>query len=152
MEAKRVTNVSTKSTCQPLMQTTLTCRLVLGSLAMRWPLMSNSLTCLLSSGIATTPEFETARRLAAESDRIVARGDRMLRRSHTLTLRSSEPDTTLSSFVNTAQVTVLWKQCHLIIHALSCFMTSVKPYLTNDKNSAYVVHFFSPTIYIVPVT
>lgn len=85
----------------------LTCRLVLGSLAIRWPPRSKSRTCLLSWGIATTPVFETARRFAAESDRIVASDDRMLRRSHTLTLRSSEPDTTLSSLVNTAHVTVL---------------------------------------------
>jgi hypothetical protein len=85
----------------------LTCRLVLGSLAIRWPPRSNSLTCLLSWGIATTPLLETANRFTAESDRIVASDDRMFRRSHTLTLRSSEPDTTLSSLVNTAHVTVL---------------------------------------------
>lgn len=43
----------------------------------------------------------------AESVRMVAMGDLMFFRSHTLTVRSSLPDTTLSPTVNTADVTVL---------------------------------------------
>ena len=38
---------------------------------------------------------------------MVAMGDLMFFRSHTLTVRSSLPDTTLSPTVNTADVTVL---------------------------------------------
>lgn len=45
--------------------------------------------------------------LTAESVRMVAMGDLMFFRSHTLTVRSSLPDTTLSPTVNTADVTVL---------------------------------------------
>ncbi|MEQ2172602.1 hypothetical protein GOODEAATRI_022815, partial [Goodea atripinnis] len=45
--------------------------------------------------------------LTAESVRMVAMGDRMFFRSHTLTVRSSLPDTTLSPTVKTADVTVL---------------------------------------------
>lgn len=60
--------------------------------------------------MAMTPLAETDKRLMAESARIVATGDRMLRRSQTLTVRSSEPDTTLSSLLNTADVTLLQKQ------------------------------------------
>lgn len=44
--------------------------------------------------------------LTAESVRMVAMGDLMFFRSHTLTVRSSLPDTTLSPIVNTADVTV----------------------------------------------
>lgn len=54
-----------------------------------------------------TPVGDTARRFADESERIVARGDLMFLKSHTFTLRSSDPETTLSSLVKTAQVTVL---------------------------------------------
>lgn len=86
------------------------CLLERGSRASRWPFMSNSLTCLLSWGMAMTPLAETDKRLMAESALIVATGDRMLRRSQTLTVRSSEPDTTLSSLLNTADVTLLQKQ------------------------------------------
>ena len=57
--------------------------------------------------MAMTPVGDTARRLADESERIVARGDRIFLKSQTFTLRSSDPETTLSSLVNTAQVTVL---------------------------------------------
>jgi hypothetical protein len=53
------------------------------------------------------PLDDTARRLTAESERMVASGDRMLRRSQTFVLLSSLPDTTLSSRVNTALVTAL---------------------------------------------
>ena len=45
--------------------------------------------------------------LTAESVRMVAMGDLMFFRSHTLTVRSSLPETTLSPAVNTAEVTVL---------------------------------------------
>lgn len=45
----------------------------------------------------------------AESVRMVAIGDLMFFKSHTLTVRSSLPDTTLSPTVNTADVTVLQK-------------------------------------------
>lgn len=45
--------------------------------------------------------------LTAESVRMVAIGDLMFFRSHTFTVRSSLPDTTLSPTVNTADVTVL---------------------------------------------
>lgn len=45
--------------------------------------------------------------LTAESVRMVAMGDLMFFKSHTLTVRSSLPDTTLSPTVNTADVTVL---------------------------------------------
>lgn len=86
----------------------LTCLLVLGNLANRWPLRSNNLICLLSCGIATIPVLETASRLAALSPRIVAKGLRIFRNSHIFTLRSSEPETILSSRVKTADVTVLW--------------------------------------------
>lgn len=47
--------------------------------------------------------------LTAESVRMVAIGDLMFFRSHTLTVRSSLPDTTLSPTVKTADVTVLKK-------------------------------------------
>lgn len=48
--------------------------------------------------------------LTAESVRMVAIGDLMFFRSHTFTVRSSLPDTTLSPTVNTADVTVLKKK------------------------------------------
>lgn len=41
---------------------------------------------------------------------MVAMGDLMFFKSHTLTVRSSLPDTTLSPTVNTADVTVLTEQ------------------------------------------
>lgn len=46
----------------------------------------------------------------AESVRIVAMGDLMFFKSHTFTVRSSLPDTTLSPTVKTAEVTVLTKE------------------------------------------
>lgn len=48
----------------------------------------------------------------AESVRMVAMGDLMFFKSHTLTVRSSLPETTLSPAVNTADVTVLREQAH----------------------------------------
>lgn len=47
--------------------------------------------------------------LTAESLRIVVIGDRMFFKSHTLTVRSSLPDTKLSPPANTAVVTCLQK-------------------------------------------
>lgn len=55
------------------------------------------------------PPLDTAKRFTDESVRIVARGERMFRNSQTLTVLSSEPDTTLSSLVNTVDVTLLKK-------------------------------------------
>lgn len=83
------------------------CLLDLGSLASLCPERSKSRTCLLSWGIAITPVEETESLFTAESALIVAIGERMFRKSHTLTLRSSELETTLSSRVNTADVTLL---------------------------------------------
>jgi hypothetical protein len=57
--------------------------------------------------MAIVPVADTASLLTAESDRMVARGERMLRKSQTRVLRSSLPDTTLSSRANTAHVTAL---------------------------------------------
>lgn len=85
----------------------LTCRLVRGKRASRWPLRSNSRMCRLSCGIAIIPPFDTEIRLTAESSRIVVNADRMFLNSHTLTVLSSEPDTTLSSLVSTVEVTLL---------------------------------------------
>lgn len=52
----------------------------------------------------------------AESVRMVAIGDLMFFKSHTLTVRSSLPETTLSPTVNTADVTVLQKMGHTDKH------------------------------------
>lgn len=57
--------------------------------------------------MAMRPPDETDSRLTGESTRIVATGERMLRKSHTLTVRSSELETTLSEVVNTDEVTLL---------------------------------------------
>lgn len=54
-----------------------------------------------------TSECHLTHLFTAESVRMVAMGDLMFFRSHTLTVRSSLPDTTLSPTVNTADVTVL---------------------------------------------
>lgn len=62
---------------------------------------------LLSCGIAITPLCETANRFTAASVRIVVKAERIFRNSHTFTVRSSDPDTTLSSRVNTVDVTLL---------------------------------------------
>lgn len=61
------------------------------------------------SGVVTRsdPEERATDLLTAESVRMVAMGDLMFFRSHTLTVRSSLPDTTLSPTVKTADVTVL---------------------------------------------
>lgn len=84
-----------------------TCRLVRGRRAMRCPFKSNSRIWRLSWGMAITPVGDTDIRLTAESVRIVVNADRIFRSSHTLTVRSSEPDTTLSSRVKTVDVTLL---------------------------------------------
>lgn len=78
-----------------------------GSRAIRCPFKSNSRMCRLSWGIAIIPPVETDIRFTAESSRIVVSADLMLRSSQTFTVLSSEPDTTLSSLVNTVEVTLL---------------------------------------------
>lgn len=78
-----------------------------GKRAILCPLRSNSRMCRLSCGIAMTPPFDTETRLTAESSRIVVNADRMFLSSHTLTVLSSDPDTTLSSRVKTVDVTLL---------------------------------------------
>jgi len=82
------------------------CRLVRGKRATRCPFKSKSRICRLSCGMAMIPPLDTANRLTEESVRMVAKADRMLRNSHTLIVRSSDPDTTLSSRANTLDVTV----------------------------------------------
>lgn len=84
-----------------------TCRLVRGNRATRCPFKSNKRICLLSCGMAIIPTLETAKRLTEESVRIVARAERIFRNSQTFTVRSSDPDTTLSSRANTVDVTLL---------------------------------------------
>lgn len=54
-----------------------------------------------------TPLLETANRLTDESVRMVVNADLMFRSSHILTVLSSDPETTLSSRVNTEDVTLL---------------------------------------------
>lgn len=58
--------------------------------------------------LLSLPSFVTYL-FTAESVRMVAMGDLMFFKSHTLTVRSSLPETTLSPTVNTADVTVLQK-------------------------------------------
>lgn len=53
------------------------------------------------------PPDETDILFTAESVRIVVNADRIFLISHTLTVLSSEPDTTLSSRVKTVDVTLL---------------------------------------------
>lgn len=72
-----------------------------------WPLRSKKSTFLLSSATAMTLPGETDTLLTGFSHRMEASGERMFLRSHTLAVRSSEPDTTLSSRVNVTQVTTL---------------------------------------------
>lgn len=54
-----------------------------------------------------TPPFETANRFTAESNRMVVNAERIFLNSQTFTVLSSLPDTTLSSFVRTVDVTLL---------------------------------------------
>lgn len=61
----------------------LTILLVLGSRAIRCPCRSNRRTCRLSCGMAIRPPELTAIRFTLASERMVARAERMLRRSHT---------------------------------------------------------------------
>ncbi|KAH0817304.1 hypothetical protein GEV33_005487 [Tenebrio molitor] len=95
--------------CAAALATILLCPCLLerGSLANLCPDKSNNLTCLLSCGIAIIPFAETLNLFTAESTLIVATGYLIFFRSHTFTLLSSEPETTLSSLVNTAEVTLL---------------------------------------------
>lgn len=100
-----------------------TCRLVRGKRAIRWPFRSNRRMCRLSCGIAMMPPFDTEILLTAESRRIVVKADLIFRSSHTLTVLSSEPDTTLSSLVNTVDVTLLQicaKKVRLSHHSSNC--------------------------------
>jgi hypothetical protein len=60
--------------------------------------------------MAMNPAALTASLLAGESSWMAACGERMLRKSQTLTVLSSEPDTALSSFSSTADVTGLRKR------------------------------------------
>lgn len=78
-----------------------------GKRAIRCPFRSNRRMCRLSCGIAIMPPFDTEILLTAESSRIVVNADLMFRNSHTFTVLSSEPDTTLSSRVSTVDVTLL---------------------------------------------
>lgn len=64
---------------------------------------SNNTRALISASLV--PLFTYL--LTAESVRMVAMGDLMFFKSHTFTVRSSLPETTLSPTVNTADVTVL---------------------------------------------
>lgn len=59
--------------------------------------------------MAITPPADTDIRLTAESVRMVVNAERIFRNSHTLTVLSSDPDTTLSSRVKTVDVTLLHK-------------------------------------------
>lgn len=91
--------------------------LLRGSLASLTPLMSNSRTCRLSCGRAMILWLaETLILFTAESVRMVAIGDLMFFKSHTLTVRSSLPETTLSPTVNTADVTVLQQKDTRMLH------------------------------------
>lgn len=60
--------------------------------------------------MAMTPLFDTANRFTDESVRMVVNADRIFLSSQILTVRSSLPDTTLSSRVNTEDVTLLQSQ------------------------------------------
>lgn len=81
-------------------------RLVRGNRATRCPFKSKSRICRLSWGMAIIPPVETARRLTDESVRMVDKEERMFRNSQTLIVRSSDPETTLSSRAKTLDVTV----------------------------------------------
>ena len=54
-----------------------------------------------------TLDGETDTLFTGLSQRIEANGERMFRKSHTLAVRSSDPETTLSSRVNVTHVTTL---------------------------------------------
>lgn len=81
-------------------------RLVRGKRATRCPFKSKRRICRLSWGMAIIPPLETAKRFTDESVRMVASAERILRNSHTLIVRSSEPETTLSLRAKTLEVTV----------------------------------------------
>lgn len=81
-------------------------RLVRGNRATRCPFKSNNRICRLSCGMAIIPPVETARRFTDESVRMVDKAERMFRNSQTLIVRSSDPETTLSSRAKTLDVTV----------------------------------------------
>lgn len=62
-----------------------------------------------------TPLLETANRLTDESVRMVVNADLIFRSSQIFTVLSSDPETTLSSRVNTADVTLLQARTKKII-------------------------------------
>lgn len=85
----------------------VTVRLLRGRRASLCPQRSNSRTLRLSKGTAITLDGETDTLLTGLSHLIEDMGERMLRKSHTLVVRSSEAEITLSSRVNVTQVTTL---------------------------------------------
>ena len=85
-------------------------RLLRGRRASLSPFRSKRSTLRLSNGTAMIFVGDTDNLLTGLSHRMAAKGERMFLRSHTLAVRSSEPEMTLSSRVKVAQVTVLqWK-------------------------------------------
>ena len=84
-----------------------TVRLLRGRRASRCPLRSKRSTLRLSRGTAMTLDGETDTLFTGLSQRIEANGERMFRKSHTLAVRSSDPETTLSSRVNVTHVTTM---------------------------------------------
>ena len=84
-----------------------TVRLLRGRRASRCPLRSKSSTLRLSSGTAITLDGETDTLFTGLSHRMEDIGERMLRKSQTLVVRSSELEITLSSRVKLTLVTTL---------------------------------------------
>lgn len=72
------------------------------------PFLQQQVDLQILALLLSLPSFVTYL-FTAESVRMVAMGDLMFFKSHTLTVRSSLPETTLSPTVNTADVTVLQK-------------------------------------------
>lgn len=88
--------------------------------------------------MAMTPLAETANLFTAESVRIVVNAERIFLNSHTLTVLSSEPDTTLSSLVKTVDVTLLnGKGKHLLVLVCLC--------LEHEASECNCFFFFRPT-------
>ena len=86
-----------------------TVRLLRGSRASLCPLRSNKRTLRLSNGIDSMELFgETDTLLTRLSQRMETNGARMLRKSHILTVLSSDDETILSSLVKVTHVTTLF--------------------------------------------
>ena len=86
-----------------------TVRLLRGSRASLCPLRSNKRTLRLSNGIDSMELFgETDTLLTRLSQRMETKGARMLRKSHILTVLSSDDETILSSLVKVTHVTTLF--------------------------------------------